>query len=52
MNYFNEILKNKYASLIKNSQQWVDDYDQEQDDMKLINEVRYALWDNNQEFLF
>ena len=51
VNYFNEILKHKYAPLIKNNQQWVDDYDQQQDDIKLINEARYALWDNNPELL-
>ena len=37
----------KYASFIKNNQQWVDDYDQYQDDIRLINEARFALWDNN-----
>ena len=47
VNYFNEILKKKYASFIKNNHQWVDDYDQYQDDIRLINEARFALWDNN-----
>ena len=37
----------KYASFIKNNQQWVDDYDQYQGDIRLINEARFALWDNN-----
>ena len=41
----------KYASFIKNNQQWVDDYDQYQDDIRLINEARFALWDNNSALL-
>ena len=51
VNYFNEILKNKYSPFIKNKKKWVDDYEQYEDDIRLINEVRYALWDNNPELL-
>ena len=40
-----------YSDFIKNNQQWVDDYDQYQGDIRLINEARYALWDNNPELL-
>ncbi len=51
VNYFNEILKNKYSPFIKNKKKWVDDYEQYEDDIRLINEVRYTLWDNNPELL-
>ena len=50
LNYFNEVVKDKYSDRINNKNNWSDDYDLDEYDLRIISEAKLALWDNNPRF--